>query len=169
MLVEWMEWTHVHSVGPQSHPSSQVNCLYQLYDDWTFRGQLGTRLSSGCWFLLHGLAQDSSIYESPVCFLLQVPEEAHSSRHIMHSCRKVWALLPQGQIVRVMCAFLLPWEESFPCQDSSTLKTLIWPSIAWIEMKWWKYKKEDFITLSFRLCNLLSPSCLTAAFWIELY
>lgn len=133
----------------------------------------GDSLGPGCLlgadFCSMGWHRTAAFMKGPVCFLLQVPEEAHSSRHIMHSCRKVWALLPQSQIVRVMCAFLLPWEESFPCQDSSTLKTPIWPSIAWIEMKWWKYKKEDFITLSFRLCNLLSPSCLTAAFWIELY
>lgn len=133
----------------------------------------GTPWDTGCLldvaFCFMCWAEDSNIYERSSLLPLQVPEEAHCSPHIMHSCRKVWASLPQSQIVGVRCTFLLPWEVSLPCQDSSMLKALIWPSTTWIEMKQLKYKKEDFITLSFRLCNPFSPSCVTPAFWAELY
>lgn len=154
---------------PRTVPVPRFSCLYQLYADWTSQGQVGARLSSGCCFLLHGL-------DGRQQYLWKVQSASFSGCLRKHtaagtSCTAAVSSEHYSLKVRLteQCVHFYHPGKSFPWQDRRMLKALIQPSTAWIEMKWWKYKKEDFITLSFRLCNPLSPSCVAPAFWAELY
>lgn len=145
VLVEGMEWTHVHSVGPQRCLSSQV----QLHVPATWGlNILGTAWDQAVFWVLLSASWVGQWGQQCLWRVWSASFSRCLRRHTAAdtSCTAA-ERSEQSQIVRVRCAFLLSWEESFPCQDTSMLKALIQPSIAWIEMKQWKYKGTSSLCL----------------------
>lgn len=134
-----MGWTDVHSVGLQSYPRSRVQLPVPVM--WWLN------ISETAWeytasWALHSAEQHGQrtvmFLHAPVCSLLQVTEKACCSWQIMHSCREVWALLTQSQIVGVSLIFMGS-KLALPGQwhDEGSYGGIH----CWIELKCWKDKK----------------------------